>query len=64
MGRTCSIHGRDEKWCTKFWLENLRGRDHSGDLGTDGNMILEWMLGKQGGKMWTGFIWLRTETSV
>jgi len=25
-------------------------------------IILEWILGKYGGKMWTGCIWLRIET--
>jgi hypothetical protein len=25
---------------------NLKGRDHSEDLGTDGKIILEWILGK------------------
>jgi len=29
----------------------------------DGKIILEWILGKQGRKLWTGWIWLRTETS-
>jgi len=29
------------------------------DVGVDGKIILEWILGKQGGKVWTGFIWLR-----
>jgi len=39
-------------------------RDHSEDMGVDGNIILlEWMLGKQGGKMWTGLIWLMIGTS-
>jgi len=40
---------------TIFWSENLKGRDDSEDLGVDG-MIFERMLGKQGGKLWTGFI--------
>jgi hypothetical protein len=26
-------------------------RDHSGDLGVDGKIILEWILGKYGGKV-------------
>jgi hypothetical protein len=26
-------------------LENLKGRDHSEDLGVDGKIILEWILG-------------------
>jgi hypothetical protein len=33
---------------TRFWLENLKGRDHSEDLGIDGKIILEWILGKWG----------------
>jgi len=24
---------------TKFWSENVKGRDHSEDLGVDGNII-------------------------
>jgi hypothetical protein len=35
------------------------GRDHSGDLGVDGKIILDWILGKLGGKVWTGFMWFR-----
>jgi len=30
-----------------FWLENLKGRDHLEDLGVDGNVILEWILGNR-----------------
>jgi hypothetical protein len=29
------------------------------DPGVDGKITLEWILGKQGGKVWTGCIWLR-----
>jgi hypothetical protein len=29
----------------------------------DGRIILEWMLGKECGKVWTEFIWLRIGTS-
>jgi hypothetical protein len=36
--------------------ENLKRRDHLEDLDVDGKIILELMLGKYGGKMWTGFI--------
>jgi hypothetical protein len=28
---------------TKFWSENLKGRDHLEDQGIDGNIILEVM---------------------
>jgi hypothetical protein len=44
---------------TIFWLENLKGRDCLGDMGIDGKIILEWILGKQGGSVWTGCFWLR-----
>jgi hypothetical protein len=44
-------------------LENLKGRDHSKNLGIDGRIILEWLSGKQGGKVWTACTWLRIEAS-
>jgi hypothetical protein len=44
-------------------LENLKGRDNSEDLSVDGKIILEWILRKQGRKVWTLFIWLRIVTS-
>jgi len=44
------------------WFENLEGREPSEDLGVDRKIILEWITGKQGGKVWTGFIWLRMGT--
>jgi hypothetical protein len=47
---------------TKFWLENLHGRDHSECLGTD-RKILEGILGTEGVKVWTGCIWLRRGTN-
>jgi hypothetical protein len=49
---------------TILWLENLKGRDHLEDLDVGGKIILEWILGKFGRKMWwTGYIWLRIGTS-
>jgi hypothetical protein len=35
---------------TLLWLENLKGRDHSEDLGIDGRVILDWFLRAKGGK--------------
>jgi hypothetical protein len=46
----------------KFWLEYLNGRYPVEVLGVGGRIILEWILGKQGGKVWTAFIWLRIGT--
>jgi len=34
-------------------------KDNSEDLDVIGEIILEWIVRKQGGKLWTGFIWLR-----
>jgi hypothetical protein len=47
---------------TKFWSGNLKKKDHVGDLGVDGGITLIWLLKKRV-VMFTGFIWLRTETS-
>jgi len=47
----------------KFWSESLKGREHSEHLGIDGKIILEWILGKQCGKVWTRFICLKIGTS-
>jgi len=61
MGETCSTHGREKH--TIFLLENLKGRDHLEDAGADGKIILERILGKEGGKVWAGCIWLSIGTS-
>jgi hypothetical protein len=47
----------------RLWSENLNGRDHSDDLDIEGSVILEQVLGKQGGKLWTGYVWLRVGSS-
>jgi hypothetical protein len=40
----------------KFWSEKLKVRDFSEDSGTDGRITWKCILGKQGRKVWTGFI--------
>jgi hypothetical protein len=47
---------------TKFLSENLKGRDPADYLGIDGKVILECILGKWDGKVWTGCISLRIGT--
>jgi len=48
MGGTCSTHGKSWKMHTIFCLERLKGRDNSEDLGVDGRIISELILGKGG----------------
>jgi hypothetical protein len=48
---------------TIFWLDNLKGRVHAEDPGVEGKIILERILGKYIGELWTEFIWLRIGTS-
>jgi hypothetical protein len=51
MDRACIAHGKMRN--TKFW-----------ETGIDGKLILEWILGKYGRKVWTGCIWLKIGMSV
>jgi hypothetical protein len=48
---------------TKLWLENLKGKDHSNDLGVDGKIILQWILGKEGENVWTVCNYIRIRAS-
>jgi len=41
---------------TKFWSENLKRTVHSEGLEVNRRIISEWILGKKGGKIWTGFV--------
>jgi len=46
----------------KVLVGKLEGKRPLGRLYVYGWAVLERILEKQGGKIWTGFIWLRTET--
>jgi hypothetical protein len=59
MGRACSTYGEG---CTAFWWGNVRERDHWGDPGVDGRIILRWIFRKWDVGVWTGLSWLRIET--
>jgi hypothetical protein len=53
MGGTCSTRGRNEKCLV--WVGSLMGRDHLEDLGVDGRIVLEWILGRM---LWEVVDWM------
>jgi hypothetical protein len=50
----------------KLLLGNLKGRDHSEDIGVDRRIILQGVLGKQRGRVCTGFtrLWVEAGSSL
>ena len=48
---------------TGLWWGNLRERDHLGDPGLDGKIIIRWLFRKWKEGTWTGSRWLRIGTS-
>jgi len=47
---------------TGFWCGNIRERDHLGDSGADGRIILRWVIRKWNVGIWTGPSWLEIGT--
>jgi hypothetical protein len=44
---------------TGVWWGNLRERDHWGDQGVVGRIILRWIFRKRDVGVWTGLSWIR-----
>jgi len=62
MGGACSAFGGRGEAYSGFWLGNMRERDHLGDPGVDGCIILRWIFKKWDVGAWTGSSWLRKGT--
>ena len=60
MGGECSMYGGEAY--TGFWWGNLREREHLGDPGLDGKIVLRWIFRKWDVGVWTGSSWLRIGT--
>jgi hypothetical protein len=54
-----AAHMREMRNAYNILTRNPEGKNHSEDIGVDGKIILERILEKWGGKVWTGFIWSR-----
>jgi len=63
-GRACSTHGETKKGVLHNILVRKHGWNRSlRNLALYGRKILRWILERQGDKLWTELIWLRTGTS-
>ena len=60
----CSARGAQERCIQDFGWGNVRERDHLGDSGLDGRIILRRIFKKWDVRAWTGSIWLRIGTAI
>ena len=63
MDWACSAYGGEERRVQGFGGGNLRERDHLGDPGIDGRIILRWIFREWDVGVWTGSSWLRIGAS-
>jgi hypothetical protein len=59
MGGACSTYGAGERLIQVFWWGNLKERDHLGDPGIEGMIILRWVFSTWGMAAWIGSSWLK-----
>jgi len=50
----------NNRYAYKFCVKNLKVREHLDDPGINGRALFKQILKKQNGKLWNGFILLRT----
>jgi len=62
MGWACSAYGGGERHVQSFGGGNLRERDHLGDRGVDGRIILRWIFRNLNVGLWTGSSYLSIGT--
>jgi hypothetical protein len=60
MDGACSIHKKDKKYV--IMVRKPERKRHLGRQGLYGRKLLEWILRKYGGKMWTRCMWFRIGT--
>jgi hypothetical protein len=63
MAWACGVYG-GRGGCIGSWRGNRRERDHWGDLGVDGWIILGWISRRWDVGMWTGLGWPRIGTGL
>jgi hypothetical protein len=61
MGEACSAYG-ERRGVYRVLVGKPEGRNHWGDPGVDGRMILRRIFGKWYVGVWTGLGWLRIGT--
>jgi len=62
-GGACSASGGRGEACTGFGWGNVRERDHLGDPGANGRVILSWIFRNCYVGLCTGSSWLRIGTA-
>jgi hypothetical protein len=62
MGVAYSTYWGEERCIQDFGGENLRERNHWGNLGVYGRIILRWIFGKRDIRTWNGSGWFSIGT--